>query len=276
MAKISLRRCWNAISLFLHSVILINAVEIVKKDEIKPAVNEEFRSIFMTILTFGIIFLIIVIILILLTWLLIKIWKKLSEVQRKQKHLIYDMFLFDMIQCHYGYDKTMKKRNWKLLFLFWKRRPVYIENQKGELEIIGQYHGECLKKEGFFLLALYQKEGMFKWIGQVVVIPLKIKDFIVKKIDGDGKRTLILFCEGIDRIEGSDYYYIPLVKDRNNNDKFLDFSDMIHKEYIQLETYRDIIVENLSSYREGIIKSVETNPFVHFSRRGGDNFNNKK
>jgi hypothetical protein len=235
-------------------------------------VDEGFKGIVITIFTIGIIFLLFVGLMILFAWILFKIYTKLSELNRKKKHLIYEMFSYDLMQCHFNSDTEMKKRNWKFLWLFWKRRPVYIEKDDGTLDIIGQYHGECYKKEGFYLIGLYNKVGLFKYVGQIIIIPLKIKDKVVKKIQGDKSKTMFLSCEGIDSIQESDYYYIPLIKDYRKENKFIDFADDIHKNYVELKTYRDIITENLNSSKEMVIKSVETNPFVHFGRRGGENF----
>ncbi len=270
-----IKKIWTLISVFLTNIVFINAVQVVQKggtEATQTGVSEGFRSVVITIFTMGIIFLLFVGGLILFVWVLVKLWKKLSEHNRKKKSLIYDLFAYDLGQCHCNYDPALKKRNWKLLWLFWKRRPVFIENAKGGLQVIGSYHGECIRKEGFYMVALYIKISFFKYIGQIIIIPLELKDKIIKKIDGDGRRTFFLSCDGIDRIAGSDFYYIPLIPDPKKENGYIDFSDKVHKEYIELETYRDIITENLSSYREGIIKSVETNPFVHFGRRGGDSF----
>ncbi|MFW6173090.1 MAG: hypothetical protein ACOC5T_05040 [Elusimicrobiota bacterium] len=267
-----IKRNWLLVLAIMLNIVFINAVQVVQKDPTQEGANEGLKSIVITVLSIGAMVLLLIAGIIIFAWILIKIWKKLSEHKRRKKSLIYDMFCYDISQCHYNYDTSMKKRNWKLLWLFWKRRPVYIENDKGQLEVIGQYHGECYKKEGFYLIGLYNKLSFFKYVGQVIVIPLDLKDNLVKKLDGDGKRTMFLSCEGIDRVEGSDYYFIPLIPDPEKKNSFVDFADKVHKEYIEIETYRDIITENLSSYREGIIKSVETNPFVHFGRRGGESF----
>lgn len=237
-----------------------------------PEVDAGFKSIVITIFTIGIIFLLFLGIMLLFAWILFKIYQKLSELNRKKKHLIYEMFNYDLIQCHFNADSDLKKRNWRLLWLFWKRRPVYIETENGQLDIIGQYHGECYKKEGFYLVALYNKVGLFKYVGQIIIIPEHLKNSIVKKIAGDKVKTMFLSCEGIDSIQESDFYYIPLIRDKKRDNRFVDFADLIHKNYIELKTYRDIITENLNSSKEMVIKSVETNPFVHFGRRGGDNF----
>ena len=266
------RQIFFILSIYL-SLGLSYAVEVVRRDELtNEGVSAGFRNIIILIFTLGVIFLLFVGGCILFIWILIKIWRKLSEHQRRKKSLVYDLFVYDLAQCHYNYDSKLKKRNWKLFFLFWKMREIYIETEKGSLETIGKYYGECKKKEGFYLLAVYNKVGVFKYVGQIIIIPYEIKDLIVKKIDRDKNRIMFLTCEGIDRLAGSDYYYIPLIKDPKKNNKFLDFTDQIHKNYIEIDTYRDIIIENLSSYRQGIVQSVETNPFVHFGRRGGESF----
>jgi hypothetical protein len=200
-----------------------------------------------------------------LFWLVWKVYKKLTEYNRGKHDFIYNTFTFDLIQCHYNYDKNLKKRNWKLFWLFWKRKPVFVETENG-LEAIGGYHGETYRKNGFYMIGLYNKVTLFKYIGQIIIIPLDLKSKIVKKYNVNGEDAIIIKAEGIDRFI-RDMYYLPLVKNPKKDKEFLDFSDKISESYLGVETYRDIITENLQKYREGIIKSVESNPQVHFKRR---------
>jgi len=150
--------------------VQVSPVESINKD---GGASDGFKGIVITILTIGVIFLFFVGFMILFSWILYKIYVKLSELNRKKKHLIFEMFGYDLMQCHFNHDRDLKKRNWKLLWFFWKRRPVYIEKDNGELEVVGMYHGECYKKEGFYLLALYNKLTFFKYVGQIIIIPLR-------------------------------------------------------------------------------------------------------
>lgn len=198
-------------------------------------------------------------------WIMWKVYKKLTEYNRGKHDFVYNTFTHDLTQCHYGYDKNMKKRNWKLFWLFWKRKPVYIEGDNG-LEAIGGYHGETYRKNGFYLIGLYNKMGLFKYLGQIIIIPIELKDDVIKKYNVNGEHALIIKAEGIDRFI-RDMYYIPLIKNPKSNKEFLDFSNKISSEYMEVETYRDMISENLQKYREAVIRSVESNPQVHFKRR---------
>lgn len=89
----------------------------------------------------------------------------------------------------------------------------------------------------------------------------------MSKVVINGQKIIVIDAEGIDQVGNTDFYFQPLLKDPNNNKEYLDFADKIHEDYFGKTIYRDIIKENLQQYREGIIKSVETNPNVHFNRR---------
>jgi len=232
------------------------------------ATNEGLKSIVITILTMGIIGAGVIFFVFIFAWILMKVWKALTAYERKEDFL-YNVFSTYLNQSHINYDTKLKKRNWKFLWVFWKRKPVFVENSKGVLKFVGSYHGETLVKEGFFMLSIINKVTMFKHIEQIVFIPLEIKDKIIKKIDVEKGRTLIIRCEGLDIVENADYFLIPLIREDKKNE-FIDFSDMVHKKFIETITYKDVIKENLLSYRKGVIKAVETNPALHFKRRGGE------
>lgn len=199
-------------------------------------------------------------------WILIKVWKKITAYSRKED-FIFTIFQNILQQCVIGYDSKLKRRMKRYLWIFWNRKPVFMENEKGKLELIGKYHGETTKKEGFYMLAVMNKVSLFKTIEQIIVIPLNIKDKIVKKIDIDKKRTIIIRGEGLDTYGIVDYFLMPLIKDEKKKGEFLDFSNLVYKHLIEPQTYQNIISENLMSNRKNIIKSVESNPLVHFGRR---------
>jgi len=233
--------------------------------------NEGLKSAVIMVLTFGFIGILFCLAIFIFAWLLLKVWKKLTAYKR-EKNFMFEVFTDNVNQAHINHDTKLKKKNWLFLWIFWKRKPVFIENSKGKLEVIGQYHGETLKKEGFYMLAVTNKISMFQTIEQIIIIPLSIKDKIIKKIDVDKGRTMIIRCEGLDTIENTDFYLIPLIKDENTKRDFLDFSNLVHKNFIEVTTYVDIINKNLMSHRKNVVQSVETNPFIHFGRRGDDNF----
>lgn len=196
---------------------------------------------------------------------LMKIYKKLSEYRRNKSDFIYSMFSRDAMQCHTNRDKDMKFRNWKFLWIFWKRVPVFARTSDG-LEALGMYNGEALKKESYYMISIFNKLTMFKAIDQIVIIPLSIKS-IVSKIVINGQKVIIIEADGIDQVANTDYYFQPLIKDPKSNKDYLDFADAIHKDYIEKTIYRDIIKENLQIYRDGVTKAVEANPYVQTGRR---------
>jgi hypothetical protein len=199
-------------------------------------------------------------------WIIIKISKKLSVFTRENKGFWHEHFEFDNQQCEIGADPFMKRRRKRFLWLIFKRNPVYIKTKQG-LEIAGLYNGECNKKEGFYLISIQNKIGMFKRINQIIIIPNEIKDSIIQRLRVGNEKFIEIECEGIDEYGNSDFYFIPLIKDLKNDKKFLDFTDHIYSKYYEKIIYRDMINENLMAYRKGVINSVETNPNVHFNRR---------
>lgn len=201
-----------------------------------------------------------------IVWVIVTIQRKIAEYNQRKRDFIYYDFENNLHQCHINRDQRLKYKNWKTFNIMWKRTNVYVKTKTG-LEFIGQYQGECKKKENFYMIALYNKLGWFKYVESIVFIPILLKDDLVIKMEQGKNVNLIIYCEGIDNIANMDYYFIPLISDPESPKEFLDFADMIHTEYLEKIIYRDVIKENLQQYREGIIKSVETNPNVQFSRR---------
>lgn len=251
--------------LTLFSLMFFNsfAVQVVTQETTNPDVASKSASAIF--LTFIILFFLGFSLILLFIAILVKIYKSLSDYKRKKQDFLFDLFEQDNSQCHINRNTFMKKRNWKRVWLFWKRSPVYINTKEG-LTIIGGYNGECIKKENFYMVSLHNKLGMFKQIEQIIMIPNSLR-FIVKKVVIEKTEVLILDCEGVDQVGNTDYYYQPLIKSKQNEKEYIDFADMIHKEYFEKTIYRDIIKVNLQQYREGIITSVETNPYTQFNRR---------
>lgn len=225
-------------------------------------------GIFALILTFLAIAFISVALIGLIVIFLVRIYKKLSDYKRRNKDFIYYDFEYQVSQLHINSDSQLKYRNPRRFWIFWKRMPVYLDTEDEGYKFVGFYNGEGYKKEGFYMIGLYNKMGIFKYINQIIIIPFSIRNS-VKKIFVDKKKALIIKAEGIDNVGNTDYYFIPLIRDTSNTDKeFIDFADYIHKNFFENIVYRDVIKTNLEQYREGVIKSVETNPNIHFKRRG--------
>lgn len=238
----------------------LQVLQEVKPEE--PAISEGLAGTILTIFIVGILSLMFII---LFVWILVKIFKKLSDHQRKKQDFLYEMFEKDVQQANFNRDKDMKYRNWKMMWIFFKRHPIYVNTERG-LEIVGEYNGETYKKENFYLISIVNKLSMFKNLEQIIIVPIQIQN-IVSKVVVNGKKVIILNAEGIDMVGNTDFYFQPLKKHPSDDKKFVDFADMIHKDYFEKTIYRDIIKENLQQYRDGIIHSVETNPYTQFNRR---------
>jgi len=245
----------------------VQIVQDVKPIVEEPVVNSGLRTFMIWFFGLGTLFLFVVFILFLFAMMILKFQKKVSEYVRKKKDFLYFNFEENTQFCNNNRDYNMKRRKKRTLFLTWKRAPVYIQDSTGELRQIGEYNGETNEKENFYMVSIYNKIGIFKTIETIVLIPNEIKSRIVKKIEIDGKKALILYCEGIDEVGSTDYYMIPLIIDNKNPNKFVDFSDMVRTQFTDKIIYRNEIKEILQSSRENVINSVEANPNVHFNRR---------
>jgi hypothetical protein len=234
--------------------------------------NTGAQTVAGTIITFGVMAILGLCFFIIFAFILMKIWTKLTEYDRGKNDFLYEHFELLANQSHISHDTKFKKRNWKLIWIFWKRQPVFIQKSSGKVERIGDYHGETDKKENFYILAIQNKLGMFQYINQIIFIPMTIKDKVLKKVNINGQNVIYLDCEGIDNIENSYYFYIPLIKNPKNNKEYVDFSNKVHKEYIENVVLKDMVKENLLSSRKMVVQSVETNPYIHFGRRGGKNW----
>lgn len=245
---------------------LVYSVTVV--DQSKEEASGFGGGLFTLILTFLVIAFIGVGIIALIVMFLVRLYKKLSDYKRRNKDFLYYDFEYQVSQLHINSDPQLKYRNPRRFWIFWKRMPVYVDTEDEGYKFIGYYNGEGYKKEDFYMIGLYNKLGLFKYINQIVIIPFKIKKS-VKKIYVDKKKAMIIKAEGIDNVGNTDYYFIPLIRDKSNADKeFIDFADYVHKNFFESIIYRDVIKTNLEQYREGVIKSVETNPNIHFKRRG--------
>lgn len=249
---------------FMLSIVSTFAVQIV--DQTKNASSEP-SGLAVTIFTIFIIFIFVFMFLLLFVFIIVKIATKITEYKRSKNDFLYDMFKLDSNQSHISRDSKMKYRNWKLLWIFWKRSKVYIKGEDNEYKFLGSYNGECLKKENYYCLSIYNKLGSFKTYDYVILIPMKIKNKLVQKIEMNGETVIVLECEGADQVGNTDYYFQPLIKDPKRADKFIDFADDIHANYFEKTVYRDVIKENLQSYRKNVIDAVESNPDIHFGRR---------
>jgi len=255
---------------FIGLINILNsfAVQVITNPEpAKETVSEGFRNGVIAFFSIGIMILLGLGMVFLFVSMILKIQKKIKDINRSKKDFLYTSFLNNYNLLHNNRDKDLKYKKLKTLFLIWYREPVYVETKDG-LKEIGFYDGETLKKEGFYMIGLYNKLGFFKVSRQIIIIPIKFKDKIVKKEIINKKKVLILKCEGLDEVGNTEFYLMPLIENPKKDKDILDFSDYIHKEFFEKTTLRDTIKENLLQYREGIIKGVEMNPNLQFKRRG--------
>lgn len=257
------------ILLYLFLINVVYSVEVVPIKNIEEVTNnnpqnETLKGIIIFVFTILILIGLAALILILIVRGIIKIQKKIKDINKSKKDFLYKTFEINSELCHKNRDTDLKKRKLKTLFLTWHRSPIYIDTENG-LKQIGFYDGETYKKENFLMIGIYNKLGMFKVNRTIILVPYILRNIIRREII-DGKKIIILKCEGLDAYNNTEYYMIPLIKDKDNK-SFLDFSDYIHKQFIEKTVYQDLIKENLLQYREGIIKSVEMNPNLQFKRR---------
>lgn len=251
----------------LSNFILINGVSIVEKTSLveEPTVNEGLRSVILWISTFAIIILLFLGFIFILAMIIVKIQKKMSDFMRKKKDFLFTNFEENLSQCNSNRDYQMKFRRMRSLWLLWNRTPVYLNTKSQGMIQIGEYDGETLKKENFFLLAINNKLNMFKSKQTIIVLPNSWYELVFKKATINKKKVAIIECEGLDEIGSTDYYFQPLIpqKDKTYND----ISDLFRKEFTDKIIYRNMIKEELQSHREAVIKAVESNPYIHQNRR---------
>jgi len=200
-------------------------------------------------------------------WIVAKVYKKFAEENKKKRDFLYHNYLDNLKQCRKGADPKMKFRLKRYFGAFFRRRPVFIKKADGSYEKIGDYEGEGNKKESFHIIAIHNKTGIFKYECSILWIPNDLKNHLVEKFSIQKEKSVIINCEGVDNIAEREYNLMPLIPDPADRKRFLDFSQTIHDNYMQKVTYQSIIDEQLQSYREGMIKSIEMNPNLNMGRR---------
>jgi len=252
-------------ALFLSSQF-VNAVSIVEKSTlVEEPVNEGLRTAVIWFFSAGILILMLLGFIFILAVIIIKIQKKMSDFMRKKKDFLFVNFEENLSQCHLNRDYTMKTRRARTLWMMWKRNPVYINSKAQGLIQIGDYEGETLKKEDFFFLALNNKINMFKSKQTIVVFPSDWYHKLVQKAIINKQKVLIIECEGIDEIGSTDYFFQPLIPTQDKT--YNDISDEFRVKYTEKIVYRDLLKEELQTHKTAVIKAVESNPYIHQSRR---------
>jgi len=203
-----------------------------------------------------------------LAWIFIKITKWFQDDARSGKDLEFAKYKSDLRICKINSDKRYIKRRWWTLFIFKKHAPIYIYTLEGR-RYIGKYFGEGTKKEGYFILSLLSKKGFFTREFDIIVLPSDLKKSIIKK---NCDFSIDLECEGIDEVLSSEFFYIPVIKNKNLYDKkFIDYSDKLMREYWQVYTHRNVMKDLSSEYKESIKEAVEINPNVQIDRKTTSN-----
>lgn len=255
------------IGMCLLTISTTYAVQVVE-DSSNGGASEETPFFIQVIVFIAVVSLGLFLVVILITWIIMIIARKFEEIRENKSDFLYKNFLRDSRKCKIGANKHYKKRNWKFMFLFFKRKPVYVRTRNKGLQEIGLYEGEYINKENFFCLAIYNKIGVFAYSVRIILIPTDIKEALVDVLDIAGTKAYVLNCEGVDTIENVDYYLMPLIIDSTNDkNKFIDFAQLIHKTYVEKVVYEDIIKNNLLAYKDNVEKAVETNLDIHLKRR---------
>lgn len=228
-----------------------------------------------TILTITGIALLIALIGGLIFWGAYTIYKKINEERRKKTDLEFFKFKLDEKMCVINSNKKYVWRTWYTLWFGKKRAKIYALTELGR-KMVGEYNGECVKKEGFYLLSLYQKYSFFHREIDLVVFPY---DYSKSMIRHNDDFTIDLVCEGIDEVMSSEYYSIPVISNHLQNqreDRFNDFSNLVLEKYFRLYMYRDVIKNNISEFRENIKDATEMNPNVQYGRKTQSSLDNNK
>lgn len=250
----------------LLGITFINAVSIVEKTTlVEEPVNEGLKTFLVGFFSIGVIILLIIGFVFILAMLIIKIQKKMSDFMRKKKDFLFSNFEENLSQCHLNRDYEMKFRRARSIWMLWNRNPVYINTKAQGLVQIGDYEGETLKKENFFFLALNNKLSFFKSKQTIIVFPSDWYGVIMKKAVINKKKVILIECEGIDEIGSTDYYFQPLIP--NKDKSYNDISDLFRTQFTEKIVYRDLIKEELQTHKLAVIKAVESNPYIHQSRR---------
>lgn len=249
-------------------------VSVVEVDSNRPDVFGEQKDFWGSIpwdvvIFFGLMALIVGIFLGVILWFAMWVIKKIKDQRKKQNNEEYKKYSSDLKMCLINADASLVKRPWYKLFIWRTRAPIYANTETGK-RFIGQYLGEAVKKEGFYLIGIRQKYGLFKFEDDVVIFPYQLRKSMIKKNDDF---SLTIECEGIDEVMSSEYYSIPVFRNHASDKEvkkiFTDFSNFIMKDYFQEYVYRDVIKENIMEFKEAIKDATEQNPFVQLDRKTG-------
>ena len=106
-----LKKGLSYISIFLTSITSTFAVKIIDntQQQQEELAQEGLKSIVVTILTIGILGLLFVLFMFGFAWVLLKIWKKLTEVKKGKNDFLYFYNEILLAQCHNNYDRKLKK-----------------------------------------------------------------------------------------------------------------------------------------------------------------------
>lgn len=199
-------------------------------------------------------------------WLLMKVAKKVKDLRKSAQDFFYYKFLTDQKSCFINRDKRLKSRTWWSLWLFWKRSPVYL-NDEGNFRKIGSYDGEMIKKESFVEIAVYTSLGLFKKDRFIILVPYQLRH-IINKNDIGSKTELFINAVGIDEALNTDYYYLVLLKDPKDPDnKLMDFNDFLQKNFMNKYVYRQVIKDNVLEFKDNIREAVEMNSDIQKRRK---------
>lgn len=260
----------NIIIYLLFVLFGVNSVQIIQTNTEEQTQSDKATSFAITFITIIVMIVILFAVFLGFVAILVKIYKKLSEYFYKKKGFFYEMFVNDLNNCRFNYDTKLKRRRKRYLWLFWKRQPVFFKNINDEVDILGYYEGEMYKKEGFYFIAIHTKVNLFKSISRILVIPNEIKKQIINKITIDKKTILTINCEGMDNIISTDFYFMPLLKQKKTDTGFINYSNEVFENYFKVEVYQDIIGESLLKYKHNVIKAVESDPKLNKERRKPD------
>lgn len=257
------------LSFVLLTILLsvqVFALQVNEVSNLPNASKDSSHSIF-TIIIFVLLIILVGVIFIggfilIVVWLMTKFMKLFSDYQRANEDFFYRKFLQECELCHYGRDSQLIKRDWRFLWLFFKRTPLLIKTNDNKIKCVGYYNGESTKIMGLNFIAFTNKISMFKNKESILIIPQLIEKNIIKFYTNN-KKNIMIECEGIDEINNTDYFFQPLIISPDQNLKkreFIDLYNLMMRDYFEPTNYKAVINDSLDNFKEGIAKASKMNP----------------
>lgn len=210
----------------------------------------------------------------LIAWMVFLVYQRFAdkfyEELRKAENLEFACYYVNAKQCIRSARKDMRNPLWWSFSLIIKRSNVFIETETGR-QLAGKYDGHTFKKEGFFVLSLYNRFNFREKKRELVVMPIEVSSKIVyfDSVTKKGRTDMIIRCEGIDETLSTEFFSIPLIKD--DTGKFINFSNMIWEQFLKEYNLHKVITELNDDFKRAVRDATEINPNLQYRRKSGGN-----